>query len=321
MSGRWSFWIDRGGTFTDCLGLDPDSGEIRVAKVLSSDRAPLEGIRAILGLAANAPIPACDIRMGTTIATNALLERRGTPCVLVITRGFGDLLEIGTQARPRIFDLRIRKPEVLYREVIEVDARLDAAGEPLAGTDPGPLREQLEAARARGLESVAVVILHAHRNGAPEREIGAIARELGFGHVALSHEVDAEIGAVGRGDTTCVDAYLTPLIREYVRTLLAELPGSTLRIMQSSGGLTDAQRFRGPHAILSGPAGGVVAYARIARGRAAAPCIGFDMGGTSTDVSRFGTDFERVYEAETAGVRVRAPMLAIHTVAAGGGSL
>jgi 5-oxoprolinase (ATP-hydrolysing) len=243
------------------------------------------------------------------------------PCVLVITRGFGDLLEIGTQARPRIFDLRIRKPEVLYREVIEVDARLDAAGEPLAGTDPGPLREQLEAARARGLESVAVVILHAHRNGAPEREIGAIARELGFGHVALSHEVDAEIGAVGRGDTTCVDAYLTPLIREYVRTLLAELPGSTLRIMQSSGGLTDAQRFRGPHAILSGPAGGVVAYARIARGRAAAPCIGFDMGGTSTDVSRFGTDFERVYEAETAGVRVRAPMLAIHTVAAGGGSL
>ncbi|MEE9279572.1 MAG: hydantoinase/oxoprolinase N-terminal domain-containing protein, partial [Myxococcota bacterium] len=318
---RWEFWIDRGGTFTDCLGRDPESGEVRVAKVLSSDRAPIEGIRQILGLVESEPIPPCDIRMGTTIATNALLERKGTACALVITRGFRDLLEIGTQARPRIFDLEIRKPEVLYREVLEVDARADAEGAILERPDPEDTREALRAVRERGLRSVAIVLLHAYRAHTLELEIGALAREVGFDHVALSHEVAAEIGILGRGDTTCVDAYLTPLIRDYVRSLEAELAGSSLRIMQSSGGLTDAERFRGPHAILSGPAGGVVAYAHVARELGIDRAIGFDMGGTSTDVSRFAGEFERVYETETAGVRIRAPMMAIHTVAAGGGSL
>ena len=318
---RWEFWIDRGGTFTDCLGRDPESGEICVAKILSSNRAPLDGIRQILGLEADEPIPPSDIRMGTTIATNALLERKGAPCGLVITRGFRDLLEIGTQARPRIFDLEIRKPEVLYREVLEVDARADAEGQILERPDPEQTRAALRGLRERGLRSVAVVLLHAYRAQSLECEIGALAYEAGFEHVALSHEVAAEIGILGRGDTTCVDAYLTPLIRDYVRTLQAELPGSTLRIMQSSGGLTDAERFRGPNAILSGPAAGVVAYAHIAGDLGIERAIGFDMGGTSTDVSRFDGEFERTYETETAGVRIRAPMMAIHTVAAGGGSL
>ena len=319
--GRWEFWIDRGGTFTDCLGRDPDTGAVHVAKVLSRDRAPLEGIRKLLGLAEDDAIPACDVRMGTTLATNALLERTGTPSALLITRGFRDLLEIGTQARPSIFDLEIRKPELLYREVLEVAARADAAGKVLERPDPDQLRRQLQGLLERGLRSLAVVVLHAYRAPELELEIGRIAAELGFLHTALSHEVAAEIGMGGRGDTSLVDAYLTPLIRDYVRTLLEELPGSTLRIMQSSGGLTDASRFRGPSAILSGPAGGVVAYARIAKACGDSSAIGFDMGGTSTDVSRFDGAFERVYETETAGVRIRAPMLAIHTVAAGGGSL
>ncbi|MCP4003319.1 MAG: 5-oxoprolinase [bacterium] len=320
-SGRWEFWIDRGGTFTDCLGRDPEDGRLRVAKVLSSDRAPLDGMRQILSLAPDAPIPPCDIRMGTTIATNALLERKGADCALLITRGFRDLLRIGTQARPHIFDLQIVQPEVLYREVLEVDARCDASGRVLQRPDVGELRARLAAVRGSGIDSLAIVLLHAYRSFDLERELGEAARELGFAHVALSHEVAAEIGMLGRGDTTCVDAYLTPLIRDYVRTLEAELPGSRLRIMQSSGGLTDTQRFRGPHAILSGPAGGVVAYAHVAREAGLAGAIGFDMGGTSTDVSRFDGEFERVYETETAGVRVRAPMMAIHTVAAGGGSI
>ncbi len=321
MSERWQFWIDRGGTFTDALGREPGTGAIRVAKRLSSDRAPLEAIREILGLGAHAAIPPCDVRMGTTLATNALLERKGAPCALAITRGFRDLLAIGTQARPDLFALEIRKPERLYQEVIEVDARAAADGSILARPDPRRVREDLARLRACGLRSIAIVVLHAYRAPELEREIGAIAEEAGFEHVALSHEVAAEIGLLARGDTACVDAYLTPLLRDYVRALLAELPGSTLRIMQSSGGLTDAHRFRGPHAILSGPAGGVVAYAHVARSLGLERAIGFDMGGTSTDVSRWDGALERVYETETAGVRIRAPMMDIHTVAAGGGSL
>lgn len=317
----WQFWIDRGGTFTDCLGLPPDGGPVRVAKVLSSDRAPLVGIRELLGLDGDAPIPPCEIRMGTTVATNALLERRGAPIALIVTRGFADLLEIGTQARPSIFDLEIHKPEVLYREVLEIDARLDRDGNVLASPDRDDLREQLLAMKARGIESVAVVLIHAYVNPELERLVASIAEDVGFGHVSTSHTVANEIGMVGRGDTTTVDAYLTPLIRDYVRTLLDELPGSTLRIMQSSGGLTDALAFAGHNAILSGPAGGVVAYGKVAARAGYERAIGFDMGGTSTDVSRFGGELERVYETEVAGVRLRAPMLDIHTVAAGGGSL
>ncbi len=320
-NGRWQFWIDRGGTFTDCVGRDPESGALRIAKVLSSDRAPLDGIRRVLGLAADAPIPPCEIRMGTTIATNALLERKGRPCALVISRGFGDLLEIGTQARPHIFDLRIDKPARLYSATLEVDARGDASGNVVVRPDPASTRAALAELARRGLDSVAIVVLHAYASGELELELGRLAREAGFSHVCLSHEVDAGIGMLGRGDTATIDAYLTPLIRDYIAELEAELPGSTLRVMQSSGGLTDAHRFRGPDAILSGPAGGVVAVAEIARRCGLESAIGFDMGGTSTDVSRFEHAFERVYEAEIAGVRVRAPMMNIHTVAAGGGSL
>ena len=210
---RWEFWIDRGGTFTDCLGREPETGAIRIAKVLSSDRAPLEGIRRILGLPPEAPIPACDVRMGTTIATNALLERKGAPSALIITRGFRDLLEIGTQARPHIFDLQIRKPAPLHREVLEVDARADAEGRVLARPDPERLRRDLARLRANGIRSVAIVLLHAYRAAELEREVGAAALAAGFEHVALSHEVAAEIGALARGDTTMVDAYLTPLLR------------------------------------------------------------------------------------------------------------
>ncbi len=326
-AARWEFWVDRGGTFTDCLGRDPVTGDVRVAKVLSSDRAVLEAIRRILAIGAAEPIPACDVRMGTTLATNALLERKGTAFALGITRGFRDLLAIGTQARPRIFDLEIKKPELLYREVLELDARADASGAVLARPEPERLRAELARLRGRGFSSLAVVVLHADRAGELEREIGDAAREVGFTHVALSHEVASAIGLLARGDTACVDAYLTPLLRDYVAALREELPGSRLSIMQSRGGLTDAARFRGPHAILSGPAGGVVACAHVARAMGAPRAIGFDMGGTSTDVSRVeagadgGIEFERVYETETAGVRVFAPMLSIHTVAAGGGSL
>ena len=321
MPDRWEFWIDRGGTFTDCLGRHPTTGEVRVAKVLSSDRAPLVGIRELLGLAPNDPIPACDIRMGTTIATNALLERKGRACALVMTRGFGDLLAIGTQARSDIFALEIVKPEVLYQRVLEVEARCAADGSLLGRDDPAVLEQLLTELYAGGLRSIAIVLLHAYANPELELEIGALATRVGFEHVALSHEVAAEIGLVGRGDSACVDAYLTPLIRDYVRTLKAELPGSRLQLMQSGGGLTDAEVFRGPDAILSGPAGGVVAYTQIARAAGFESAVGFDMGGTSTDVSRSEGDFERVYETETAGVRIRAPMLDIHTVAAGGGSI
>ena len=318
---RWQFWIDRGGTFTDCLGRDPDSGEIRVAKVLSSDRAPLIGIRNILELPSGAEIPPCDIRMGTTVATNALLERKGTPCALVITKGFGDALEIGNQSRPKIFDLDIRKPAVLYSRVLEVAARADSSGQTLEAPDQTRLLSQLKDIRADGIRSVAIVTLHAYRAATLERGIGKLAQQAGFDHISLSHEVASELGLVGRGDTATIDAYLTPLIAAYVATLRAELPGSTLRVMQSSGALTEADHFRGPNAILSGPAGGVVAYARIAKAAGFPTAIGFDMGGTSTDVSRFDGTFARVYETETAGVRIRAPMMDIHTVAAGGGSL
>ena len=229
-SDRWQIWIDRGGTFTDCLGRSPDDGSIRAVKVRSSDRAPLIGIRRLLGLAPEADIPPCDVRMGTTIATNALLERKGVACALVITRGFRDLLEIGTQDRPEIFDLAIRRPERLYRRVLETDARADAEGRVLAPVDREPLAAGLAELRKDGIDSLAVVVLHAYRAGALEDEIGALARDAGFRHLALSHRLAAELGIVGRGDTAVVDAYLTPLLRDYVDGLLAELPGSSLRL-------------------------------------------------------------------------------------------
>ncbi len=320
MAGRWHFWIDRGGTFTDCVGRDPE-GRLHVAKVLSSDRAPVQAIRQLLHLDPEEPIPPSAIRMGTTVATNALLERTGAPLVLVATAGLGDALAIGDQRRPDLFDLEIRRPELLYGRVVEVEERVAADGTLLTAPDLEAVARDLEAARAAGFTAAAICLLHAYAHPDHERAVAEVARAAGFTQVSCSHEVAPEIGLVGRGDTTCVDAYLSPLIRAYLDTLAAELPGSELLLMQSSGGLTTAAAFRGHNAILSGPAGGTVAVARIAEACGEARVVGFDMGGTSTDVCRFAGEIERTYETVTAGVRIRAPQIAIHTVAAGGGSI
>jgi len=316
----WQFWIDRGGTFTDCLGRSP-AGELKFAKVLSSDHAPLAGIRRILELPDHDPIPPCEVKMGTTIATNALLERKGRSHALLITRGFADVLQIGTQQRPDIFAIRIAKPSVLYQTVVEIDERISATGEILRSPDLQQVRQQLQSLLEQGIDNLAIVFLHGFAFLQHEKMIADLARALGFHHVSCSHEVCPEIGLTARGDTTTADAYLTPLLVTYLRTLQDQLPGSRLEMMQSSGGLIEAGRFRGHNAILSGPAAGVVACARLGQWFGFPKIIGFDMGGTSTDVSRYDGEFERVYETVTAGVRIKAPMLSIHTVAAGGGSI
>jgi 5-oxoprolinase (ATP-hydrolysing) len=320
MVARWQFWIDRGGTFTDCIGRAPD-GTLSSTKVLSCDEAPLQGIRSLLGLPADAPIPPCDIRMGTTVATNALLERRGASHALLVTRGFADVLAIGTQQRPDLFALRIEKPSTLYQQVIEIDERLAADGTVLSPIDLDTARASLCELRNSGIEHLAILLLHAYAHPVHELALRDLAHELGFRHIACSHEVCPEIGLIGRGDTTSVDAYLTPLLTDYLATLAAALPNCELRAMQSSGGLVTAERFRGHNAILSGPAAGVVACAKLGRWLDEARLIGFDMGGTSTDVSRVDGDIARCYESVTAGVRIRAPMVRLHTVAAGGGSV
>jgi 5-oxoprolinase (ATP-hydrolysing) len=314
-------FIDRGGTFTDCILVEPSTDTLRVVKVLSSDRAPIEGIRRLLQLEPTDALPPLDVRMGTTIATNALLEKKGRRAALAITRGFGDLPEIGTQARPELFALQIVKPAPLPQSVLEIDARLHPDGSVATGLDPDRLERELRALRDAGAETLAVVVLHAYRSGALEREVGEIARRAGFDYVALSHEVAPELGLLSRADTTVLDAALTPLVRSWAEGLGRELAGGTLRVMQSSGGLTDALRLRGPDAILSGPAGGAVAVARVAELGGERAVIGFDMGGTSTDVCRFAGELERVYELEVAGARVQRPALRVLTVAAGGGSL
>jgi 5-oxoprolinase (ATP-hydrolysing) len=318
---RYAFWVDRGGTFTDCIKHDRVSGTLEVTKVLSNDRAPLVGIRRLLGLSDGEPIPPSEVRLGTTVATNALLERRGAECALVITRGFGDVLAIGDQTRPGLFDLRIRRPEALYRQVVEVDARCHADGSVLSCEPPAQILERLRALRGTGITSLAVVVLHAYAGGQLETLIGGLAREVGFEHVALSHVLAPQIGLLGRASTTVFDAYLTPLVSSYLDLLSRELPGSQLWLMQSGGGLAHPEAFRAQHSLLSGPAGGVIAYAEVARRVGASRAIGFDMGGTSTDVSRYAGELERVYEREVAGIAVMAPMLDIHTVAAGGGSV
>jgi 5-oxoprolinase (ATP-hydrolysing) len=318
---RWRFWVDRGGTFTDCIGQEPGTGALRVTKVLSSDDAPLRGIRALLGLRPDEPLPPCELRMGTTLGTNALLERKGRACALAITRGFGDLLEIGDQSRPEIFAVPIHRPPPLHAAVLELDARLDPEGRVLARPEPEALRARLRELRARGLTSLAVAVLHAYRDGTLEQEVAALARAEGFAHVSCSHEVAAAIGLLSRSDTAVVDAYLTPLLQDYFEGLRRALPGSRLHVMGSSGDLHPAERFRGRDAVLSGPAGGVVACAALARAHGLPAILGLDIGGTSTDVCRVGEDLPRVYETRVAGVRLRTPMLAIHTVAAGGGSV
>jgi 5-oxoprolinase (ATP-hydrolysing) len=325
---RWEFWIDRGGTFTDIVARRPD-GRLVAHKLLSENPrayrdAAVAGIRQLLGIGPDEAFPAervGSVRLGTTVATNALLERTGEPTVLVITKGFADALRIAYQNRPRIFDRRIVLPEVLYERVIEADERIGARGEVITPLDTDALTDQLKAAYADGFRSAAVVCMHGYRHPGHEATIGRLAREAGFTQVSESHQTSPLMKLVSRGDTTVADAYLSPILRRYVRELAPELDGVRLLFMQSNGGLTDAASFRGKDSILSGPAGGIVGMARTARDAGFGQVIGFDMGGTSTDVSHFAGELEREYETQVAGVRMRAPMLSIHTVAAGGGSV
>ena len=318
---RHQFWIDRGGTFTDCIHRDRDTGALRVTKVLSSDQAPLEGIRALLGLGPNDPIPPSEVRMGTTLATNALLERGGCRCVLVADEGLGDLIRLGDQTRPELFALEIEKPEPLPEAVIEVGARMTADGSLLHSLDSEALRQALDGARNRGAESVAVALIHAYRDGGLEDRVASIAKDLGFTHVSVSSEISNELGLLARTDTTVANAYLTPLLTHYLTELEKELGAGRLRMMQSNGGLVDASGFIGRNAVLSGPAAGVVATGAVADELGLSEVIGFDMGGTSTDVSRYAGEVSRVFETEISGIRIRAPMIELHTVAAGGGSI
>jgi 5-oxoprolinase (ATP-hydrolysing) len=381
-SGSWEFWVDRGGTFTDVIGRRPDGGLV-THKLLSENPeaysdAAVHGIRHLLGLPAGAAIPNARIgavKMGTTVATNALLERKGERTLLLITKGFRDALRIGYQARPKIFARHIIKPDMLYERVVEVDERVRADGTVEHAMDLDTVRNELQHAKADGIRAVAIVLMHAYRYSAHEQQLAALARELGFPQVSASHEVSPLIKLVGRGDTTVVDSYLSPILRRYVAQVAGELgddylspragrgrlpsearksgvgtfagaesdgdapsPGSVgyadlatlspqagrgtkLMFMMSSGGLTAADLFRGKDAILSGPAAGVVGMAETARSAGFSRVIGFDMGGTSTDVSHFASEYERAFETEVAGVRMRAPMMLIHTVAAGGGSI
>lgn len=322
----WRFWIDRGGTFTDIVARLPD-GRLETRKLLSDNPdqyadAAVEGVRRILAQHPTDADRIADVRMGTTVATNALLERKGEPTLLAITRGFGDALRIGWQSRPDIFARRIVLNEQLYDRVVEIDERVRADGAVDRPLDEEAARAALTSARSAGLRSIAIVLVHGWRFTAHEARLAEIAREVGFEQVSVSHEVGALIKLIGRGDTTVADAYLSPVLRTYVDRVSAALGEETpLLFMQSNGGLTAAGAFRGKDAILSGPAGGVVGMAETARAAGFGKVIGFDMGGTSTDVAHFTGDYERTSDAVVAGVRLRAPMLNIHTVAAGGGSI
>ncbi|HEU4430670.1 MAG TPA: hydantoinase/oxoprolinase family protein, partial [Myxococcota bacterium] len=322
---RWRFWIDRGGTFTDCIALAPD-GALHTRKLLSHERAPIEAIHAVLrdagGCEPGDALPPCEVKLGTTVATNALLERRGARVLLATTRGLGDLLAIGTQERPDLFALAIAKPAPLFERALELSGRCDARGRVLEALDEAAARAALADAKRAGIESVAILGIHASVDPSWEARVAALARELGFAHVVASHELAREQGMLARGETAVADAYLTPLLRAHLAALAAELLNARLRFMQSSGGLCDAERFRAPSALLSGPAGGAIGAARVAAAAGFASAIGFDMGGTSTDVSLIANgEPERAFETIVAGQRVKAPMLRVHTIAAGGGSL
>ena len=315
-------WIDRGGTFTDVIARAPDGG-IRTAKLLSHDPARPEdsAVAGVKLLTAGHAGPVI-VKMGTTVATNALLERQGARTLLLVTRGFRDVLAIGHQARPDIFALKIEKPEQLAARVAEVDERMRADGEVLTPLDLESARAALTAARADGFEAVAVLFVHGYRYPAHEQAVAALAREMGFAQVSASHDVSPLIKMVPRGDTAVADAYLSPILSRYVESVTSALPpGTQLLFMQSNGGLVAAGGFRGKDAVLSGPAGGIVGMAKTAAALGHHQLIGFDMGGTSTDVSHYGGSYERSFETEVAGVRMRSPMLDIHTVAAGGGSV
>jgi 5-oxoprolinase (ATP-hydrolysing) len=319
------FWVDRGGTFTDVVALD-DDGAVRTVKLLSENPghyadAAVEAMRRILGVG-DADLPAAELRVGTTVATNALLERKGEPTLLAITRGFGDALRIGYQERPELFVRRIDIPAAVYADVLEINERVSAEGDVLTPLDAQAARAGLEAAFAQGLRSVAIVLVHGYRFAEHEKQLAQIARQIGFVQVSVSHEVAPLIKLVARGDTTVVDAYLSPVLRRYVENLRDNLgPNVETLFMQSSGGLADGASFSGKDAILSGPAGGVVGMARTALEAGFDKVIGFDMGGTSTDVAHFAGQYERDHETRVAGARLRVPMMRVHTVAAGGGSI
>ena len=325
---RWEFWIDRGGTFTDVVGHAPD-GSIHTLKLLSENPAQYEdaavaAVRRLLKLGPTDPISpqaVTVIKMGTTLATNALLERKGERTVLVVTRGFRDALRIATQARPRLFDLHIVQPEMLYEQVIEAEERIDARGRVIEALDQVSLEGKLQQAHDAGCRSCAIVFMHGYKF--PQHEAGAaeLARRIGFTQVSASHQVSALMKFVPRGDTTVVDAYLSPLLLRYAERLTALMPGVPVYFMQSSGGLAKAAAIRGKDAVLSGPAGGIVGMARTAQAAGHHQLIGFDMGGTSTDVSHFAGEYERSFDTELGGVRISAPMMRIHSIASGGGSI
>ncbi len=324
----WQFWIDRGGTFTDIVARKPN-GRLVTHKLLSENPsryrdAAVAGIRELLGVAEDQPVPSAEIdvvRMGTTVATNALLERKGEPTALVITRGFGDALRIGYQNRPRIFDRQIVLPEPLYRNVIEVDERVSVDGTVLRAPDLDRLATDMQRVYDDGIRAVAIVCMHSHLYPEHEKKIARVAEEIGFDQISRSAEASPLMKLVSRGDTAVVDAYLSPVLRRYVNQVADQLPGVLLMFMQSNGGLAEAAHFRGKDAILSGPAGGIVGMVRMSELAGFEKVIGFDMGGTSTDVSHYAGTYERVFNTQVAGVRLRAPMLDIHTVAAGGGSI
>jgi 5-oxoprolinase (ATP-hydrolysing) len=338
-SQRWQFWIDRGGTFTDIVALTPH-GKIIIHKLLSENPeryqdAAIQGIREVMGIAANQPIPTDEIeavKMGTTVATNALLERKGERVVLVITKGFGDALRIGYQNRPDIFAREIILPEMLYERVIEVEERHDAQGHELMPVNLSQVERDLQLAYNAGIRSCAIVLLHGYRYPQHEQQIEAVASQIGFGQISVSHKVSPLMKLVSRGDTTVVDTYLSPILRRYVNQVASQIsgggarginqqPSTKLMFMQSNGGLADANSFQGKDSIVSGPAGGVVGAVKTSQLAGFDKIISFDMGGTSTDVAHFAGEYERSWETEIAGVRFRTPMMSIHTVAAGGGSI
>nr|MDQ3352239.1 hydantoinase B/oxoprolinase family protein [Actinomycetota bacterium] len=327
MADRWSFWIDRGGTFTDVVAVSSD-GERRTAKLLSADPsyddAATEAIRRVLGVATGTAIPSdrvVEVRMGTTVATNALHERRGEPTLLLITKGFADALRIGDQHRPHIFRLHIERPEQLTTRIVEVDERVRADGSIRRPLDLDAALTAMRAAHADGMRAVAIALLHGDRYPDHEQRLAATAGDVGFTQISVSYDVSSLPRLVPRAETTVVDAYLSPVLDRYIAGVAGELGEVPLRFMQSNGGLADADAFRGRDAIVSGPAGGVVGMTAIAEAAGFDRAIGFDMGGTSTDVSLYSGRFERTLDTVVAGVRVRAPMLDIHTIAAGGGSI
>ena len=330
---KWQFWIDRGGTFTDIISKNPD-GELSSHKLLSENPlhykdAAIQGIRDLLSLKDKEAIPIHQIesiKMGTTVATNALLERKGEKTLLATTKGFADILRIGYQQRPKLFSLDIQLPEMLYSEVVEIDERVDKAGKVLKQLNTIDTKKILTEAFIKGFRSIAIVLLHGYRYQEHERQIRLIAEEIGFTQISVSHQISPLMKIIPRGDTTVVDAYLSPILRRYVDQVRAELGPSQsnygrLMFMQSNGGLTDANYFQGKDAILSGPAGGVVGMVKTGEIIGLRKLIGFDMGGTSTDVCHYSGEYERTLETEVTGVRLKSPMMLINTVAAGGGSI